>query len=140
MLKAIIWDMDGVIVDTEPLHREAYYAMFEESTIHGTILEVSYHEEGQLTGFGGCNTFTGSYASPTLYEAMDPITIKIDAITRKLCNEPEGIMEQEQTFLETLGEVEKYKFRSDGRMMLLYIVEVEDDEEEDVEALRGNLK
>jgi beta-phosphoglucomutase len=30
MLKAVLFDMDGVIVDTEPLHREAYYKMFEE--------------------------------------------------------------------------------------------------------------
>lgn len=30
MLKAVLFDMDGVIVNTEPLHREAYYKMFEE--------------------------------------------------------------------------------------------------------------
>ena len=28
MLKAILFDMDGVIVDTEPLHHKAYYKMF----------------------------------------------------------------------------------------------------------------
>jgi len=30
MLKAIIFDMDGVIVNSEPLHRKAYFDMFEE--------------------------------------------------------------------------------------------------------------
>lgn len=30
MLKAVLFDMDGVIVDTEPLHKKAYYKMFEE--------------------------------------------------------------------------------------------------------------
>lgn len=28
-LKAVLFDMDGVIVDTEPLHCKAYYSMFE---------------------------------------------------------------------------------------------------------------
>lgn len=28
-LKAVLFDMDGVIVDTEPLHRKAYFKMFE---------------------------------------------------------------------------------------------------------------
>lgn len=28
MLKAVIFDMDGVIIDTEPLHQKAFYMMF----------------------------------------------------------------------------------------------------------------
>lgn len=28
-LKAVLFDMDGVIVDTEPLHRKAYFQMFQ---------------------------------------------------------------------------------------------------------------
>lgn len=59
MLKAVLFDMDGVIVDTEPLHRKAYYKMFKDVNI-----EVS---EELFTSFTGkatlniceslCNTF-----------------------------------------------------------------------------------
>jgi beta-phosphoglucomutase-like phosphatase (HAD superfamily) len=34
MLKAVLFDMDGVIVDTEPLHCKAYYKMFEAVNIN----------------------------------------------------------------------------------------------------------
>ncbi len=33
MLKAVLFDMDGVIVDTEPLHRKAYFNMFDDVKI-----------------------------------------------------------------------------------------------------------
>lgn len=33
MLKAVLFDMDGVIVDTEPLHRKAYHHMFDDVKI-----------------------------------------------------------------------------------------------------------
>ena len=33
MLKAVLFDMDGVIVDTEPLHRKAYHQMFSDVNI-----------------------------------------------------------------------------------------------------------
>jgi HAD superfamily hydrolase (TIGR01509 family) len=32
--KAVLFDMDGVIVDTEPLHRKAYFKTFEDLGIH----------------------------------------------------------------------------------------------------------
>lgn len=33
MLKAVIFDMDGVIIESEPLHRYAYYSMFKDVNI-----------------------------------------------------------------------------------------------------------
>jgi len=33
MLKGVLFDMDGVIVDTEPLHHKAYHLMFDEVEI-----------------------------------------------------------------------------------------------------------
>ena len=34
MLKAVLFDMDGVIVDTEPLHKKAYHLMFADVKIN----------------------------------------------------------------------------------------------------------
>ncbi|MEY8759730.1 HAD family hydrolase [Chryseobacterium tongliaoense] len=47
-LKAVLFDMDGVIVDTEPLHRKAYFKTFNELEI-----EVS---ENLYTSFTGAST------------------------------------------------------------------------------------
>ncbi len=49
MLKAVLFDMDGVIVDTEPLHYKAYYQMFSEVGID--VSDVLY------TSFTGQSTF-----------------------------------------------------------------------------------
>ena len=45
MLKAILFDMDGVIVNTEPLHHKAYYHMFSDVNI-----EVSDNLYASFTG------------------------------------------------------------------------------------------
>jgi HAD superfamily hydrolase (TIGR01509 family) len=48
MLKAVLFDMDGVIVDTEPLHHKAYKFMFSEVGIK--VSDVMYE------GFTGQST------------------------------------------------------------------------------------
>lgn len=48
MLKAVLFDMDGVIVDTEPLHRKAYFLMFNDMNIAVT--------EAMYTGYTGQST------------------------------------------------------------------------------------
>lgn len=48
MLKAVLFDMDGVIVDTEPLHCKAYYKMFDAVNI--TVSDALYESfTGQST-------------------------------------------------------------------------------------------
>lgn len=48
MLKAVLFDMDGVIVDTEPLHHKAYFGMFE--TLNIEVTESHYQSfTGQST-------------------------------------------------------------------------------------------
>lgn len=49
-LKAVLFDMDGVIVDTEPLHHKAYFKMFQE--VGADVDEVLYQSfTGQATKY-----------------------------------------------------------------------------------------
>lgn len=52
MIQTVIFDMDGVIVDTEPVHRYAYYKQFE-------VLDINVTEEmyTSFTGLSTRNTF-----------------------------------------------------------------------------------
>ncbi|MRX41187.1 HAD-IA family hydrolase [Flavobacterium sp. LC2016-23] len=52
MIKTVIFDMDGVIVDTEPVHRYSYYKQFAELDI-----DVSEEMYTSFTGFSTRNTF-----------------------------------------------------------------------------------
>jgi HAD superfamily hydrolase (TIGR01509 family) len=52
MIQTVIFDMDGVIVDTEPVHRYAYYKQFAELNIE--VTEAMYTS---FTGFSTRNTF-----------------------------------------------------------------------------------
>jgi len=48
MIRAVLFDMDGVIINSEPLHRKAYHCMFEKVGIH--VDNVMYESfTGQAT-------------------------------------------------------------------------------------------
>lgn len=70
-LKAVLFDMDGVIVDTEPLHRKAYFKTFDE-------LEITVSED-LYTSFTGastkrvCETLIQQYNLSHTYEAIADI-------------------------------------------------------------------
>ena len=67
MIKAVIFDMDGVIINSEPLHKKAFQKMFEEFN-----LKVSKKLYGSFTGMSTlpicqrlCNEFSIKH-SPNL--------------------------------------------------------------------------
>ncbi|MFC1464841.1 MAG: META domain-containing protein [Candidatus Brachytrichaceae bacterium NZ_4S206] len=79
------------------------------SVITGTELTVVFDAEGRISGNAGCNAFTGSYK----VEDDGKITIGPLAATRKLCNTPEGVMEQETQFLAALETAATYRIEGD---------------------------
>jgi len=89
MLKAVLFDMDGVIVDTEPLHRKAYFKMFEEVNIE--VSEAMY------------DTFTGQATLP---------------ICRTLCNHF-SLSETPENLVSLKRKHFKYLFENDLDLDLL---------------------
>jgi len=62
-LKAVLFDMDGVIVDTEPLHRKAYLKTFEKLNV--TVPDELY------------NTFTGNSTQKVCETLIEEFHLKI---------------------------------------------------------------
>ena len=73
------------------------------SVVTGTTLTAIFADAGTVAGSGGCNDYNGPYTS-------DVSTIKIGplAATKKLCNDPPGVDEQETQFLIAMQAATKY--------------------------------
>ena len=96
MLKAVIFDMDGVIADTEPLHRKSYLKMFADIGI-----EV---DSALFSSFTGMATI---------------------AICRKLCNHfhlsetPETLMSLKRKYFKEIFENDQELSLLDGMLTLI---------------------
>ena len=82
------------------------------SVMLGTTITANFGADGNLTGNAGCNDYNGSYTVKG-----DQITIGPLASTRKFCNDPEGVMDQEARYLSALGTAATY--RIDGNSLEL---------------------
>ncbi len=80
------------------------------STIIGTQITAVFDEAGTLSGSAGCNGYSASYEADG-----DQIHIGPAASTRKMCAQPEGIMEQESQYLLALENAAVYMF--EGRKL-----------------------
>jgi len=89
MFKAVLFDMDGVIVDTEPLHRKAYFKMFDDVNIE--VSDVLY------------NSFTGQATLP---------------ICKTLCKNF-NLSQEAETLMVLKRKHFKYLFENDIELALL---------------------
>ncbi len=73
------------------------------SVINGTQLTALFGAAGALTGSAGCNDYNATYQTNG-----DKITIGPAATTRKFCETPAGIMDQETQYLTALTTAATY--------------------------------
>lgn len=90
--------------------------------IEGTTLTAEF-KDGQIGGSSGCNSYGGTY------EVNGSEIVVSDVVsTLMACMEPEGVMGQEQRFMELLMNAETYTLSddrleitaADGRSMLVF--------------------
>lgn len=87
-------------------------ALNGEPPLEGTTITAAF-SEGEITGNSGCNSYAGSHT-------LDGNEITFDTLlaTEMACLEPEGVMEQETTYLETLRGAAEVRL-TDGQMEML---------------------
>lgn len=73
-LKAVLFDMDGVIVDTEPLHRKAYFKTFEDLNIN--VSEEFYSSFTGLSTKKVCEILKATFDLPISAEEISSIKRK----------------------------------------------------------------
>ncbi|BBL67995.1 META domain-containing protein [Methanoculleus chikugoensis] len=91
--------------------------------LDGTGVTVTFSAEGSLGGSAGCNHYSADY---TVDGAT--LTIKPAVRTEMYCNEPPGIMDQEDRYLALLTDVASYRMEanrliladSDGTDLLVF--------------------
>ena len=68
------------------------------ASVMGVAITAQFGPEGQLSGFSGCNDYSGTYTI-----GQDG-TVKMGPIsaTKKTCTEPANVMEQESQYLAAL--------------------------------------
>ncbi len=79
-----------------------------EGVLGDTELHLHFGMEGSLDGSAGCNGFSAPFAI-----SGNQITIGQALTTRKFCQEPQGVMEQETAFLSALPNALRFEQTGD---------------------------
>jgi heat shock protein HslJ len=74
------------------------------SVLAETKLTAMFGKDGSLSGFGGCNEYNASYKATAPKISVGPV-----ASTRKHCEEPAGVSEQETAYLAALETAATYR-------------------------------
>ena len=80
--------------------------------IPGTEITATF-EDGHVGGIAGCNHYGGSYQV-----SGDKLTVDAMFMTEMACMDPEGVMEQEQQYLELLGNAKTFTL-TEGRLEIV---------------------
>ncbi|MCP4196097.1 MAG: META domain-containing protein [Proteobacteria bacterium] len=80
------------------------------------LINAFFAADGSLSGLSGCNNYMSSYTAEENSMSIEPV-----ATTRKMCQEPEGVMETEAGYTSVLETVVRYEI--EGEQLTLYNAE-----------------
>ena len=109
----IVADSVRIIKSPHPLTGSAWIlTSFNDREPVSDYQPTLQFEADQVSGTTGCNNYGGTYQ-------INGDTIKLEGVfsTEKACLDPEGLMDQEKLFLETLRDVVKFSL-ADGELIL----------------------
>ena len=93
------------------------------SVIEGTEVTISFDKDG-ISGTSGCNSYTGQ---ATVGDGAITIDVSTFSHTEKACEGPDGLMEQEERYLELVPRLTRYGIygnrlfmQTDGDEFLLF--------------------
>ncbi|NIN63919.1 MAG: META domain-containing protein, partial [Anaerolineae bacterium] len=83
-------------------------SLYGSSLVEGSNITLNFGD-GFASGFSGCNAYGGEYT------AADDGTLTIPeiAVTAQLCQTPEGVMRQEDAYIQALGNAAAYRLTDD---------------------------
>ncbi|MCB0191182.1 MAG: transporter substrate-binding domain-containing protein [Anaerolineae bacterium] len=81
--------------------------------LDGTNLAITFGVNNTLNGSGGCNSYSAEYVVSGQSLAITP-----PSSSQQFCAEPEGIMEQEATYLSTLPTVGSFRLEANTLTLL----------------------
>ena len=80
-----------------------------EELLEDTHISLSF-SDGQVGGFAGCNTYGAAF----LVVSDATLTVPEMELTQMLCHEPDGVMQQEESFISTLQQAAAHRVTDDG--------------------------
>jgi heat shock protein HslJ len=83
------------------------------SPLPGTEITATFAQDGTLSGSAGCNRYSAGYTVDG-----GAIAIERPVLTRKACTSPDGVMEQEQQYVEALPRAASFTLEGE-RLTLL---------------------
>jgi heat shock protein HslJ len=84
-----------------------------QSALEGTEITAYFDEEGIISGSAGCNNYTGIYQVDG-----ENIQIELGPLTMMFCDQPEGVMDQEEAYLQALDSATGFQIVGDVMIML----------------------
>jgi heat shock protein HslJ len=88
--------------------------MAPKPILPGSQIVLFFDPAGSYNGLAGCNNYAGTYA----VGQDQTLNLSLGQVTNMICDDPAGVMEQEQQYLQLLQAVQSYGIGDNGSLNL----------------------